>query len=135
MTISSSLPPTLPEAKAHQQILMDWQGYIIESNDAIFSVDAHQPATSWSNFLESVFPILQKMTLGSAEIHFPRVNSVTNYLDGLFECTFMRVEWSDNDHVLVWNIFDHSDEYTQIQAIQQRANETRLQLEKLGIKN
>jgi hypothetical protein len=108
-----------------QQILLDWQGYILESDDTLFntSVLKHRPISEWSNFVESVFPYLHKLNLDSGEIYFPRITSVTNSLEGLFDCSFMRVEWGENTHVLVWNIYDNKSQFELIFALQQRLNE------------
>ena len=112
----------------HQQILMDWQGFILESTDSIFSTLRlhHTPAQEWSNFLESIFPALQLLKLDSPEVFFPRIGSVTNFLDGIFDCSFMRVEWGDNDRIIVWNIIDYSKELNKIQKMQQKLNDIRM---------
>lgn len=114
--------------QAHQQILMDWQGFILESTDTIFStlVLHHSPASDWSYFLSSIFPSLQLLKLDSPEILFPRIASITNFLDGIYDCSFMRVEWGDNNKILVWNIFDYSHDLTKIQQVQQRLNDIRM---------
>ena len=115
----------------HQQILMDWRGYILESTDTIFSTLhlKHFPATEWSDFLNSLFPVIQLLELSSPEIYFPRISSITNNIEGIFDCSFMRVEWGDNDRVIVWNIIDYSDALPKIQEAQQRLNEIRMRLQ------
>jgi hypothetical protein len=129
MTTSQSKSLTHINAYAttsiHQQILMDWQGFILESTDTIFSTQMlhHRPTAEWSHFFDSIFPVLQTLHLDSPEIYFPKIASVTNFLDGIYDCSFMRVEWGDNDKVLVWNIFDYSHQLTKIRDIQQRFNE------------
>jgi hypothetical protein len=112
----------------HQQILMDWQGYILESTDTVFSTLQlkHRPATEWSHFLESFFPVLQSLELSSPEIFLPRIGSVTNFLEGIYDCSFMRVEWGDNDRIIVWNIIDYTFDLPRIQQAQQRFNEMRI---------
>jgi hypothetical protein len=122
--------PLLLKSKqqTHQQILMDWQGFILESTDTIFSTLQlhHQPAIDWSYFLNSIHPSLQLLQLDSPEVFFPRIGSVTNFLNGIYDCSFMRVEWGDNDEIIVWNIFDYSHDLKNIQQIQQRFNEIRM---------
>ena len=112
----------------HQQILMDWRGYILESTDTIFSTLhlKHYPATGWSHFLNSLFPVIQLLELSSPEIFLPRISSITNSMDGIFDCSFMRVEWGDNDRIIVWNIIDYTDSLPKIQEAQQRLNEIRM---------
>lgn len=117
-----------PSSIINQQILLDWQGYIIESTDTIFNTHQlhHRPAEEWSHFFNSMIPILHLLDLNSPEISLPRITSVTNFLNGIYDCSFMRVEWGDNQNVLVWNIFDYSDQLPKIQFAQQKFNEIRL---------
>ena len=126
MRTSSQKPNTT--TYAHQQILMDWQGYVLESTDTIFSTKRlhHRPVTEWSNFVNSLFPVIHLLDLGSPEIFLPRISSVTNFSEGIFDCSFMRVEWGDNQHVLVWNILDYSDALPELQKAQQKFNEMHL---------
>lgn len=126
MVSSQILSGTTPRnISAHQQILMDWQGYVLESTDTVFStrVLKHRPATEWSFFFESLLPVIQSLDLNSPEIFLPRINSITNFLEGIFDCSFMRVEWGDNDKIIVWNIIDYSGDLPRIQKAQQRFNE------------
>jgi hypothetical protein len=126
---SASQTPTLSNRQqAHQQILMDWQGFILESTDTIFSTTQlhHTPAMDWSYFLSSIYTSLQCLKLDSPEIFFPRIGSITNFLNGIYDCSFMRVEWGDNDKIIVWNIFDYSNDLNKIQGIQQRFNDIRM---------
>jgi hypothetical protein len=122
---NSSAARMASRATVNQQLILDWQGYILESTDTIFDTRKlhHRPVEEWSYFFGSMIPILHTLELDSAEIILPRIMSVTNFLDGYYDCSFMRAEWGDNDHVLVWNIFDYSDQLLKIQAIQQRNNE------------
>jgi hypothetical protein len=117
-----------PKQQTHQQILMDWQGFILESTDTIFSTLQlhHTPAIDWSYFLQSIHPSLQLLELNSPEVFFPRIGSITNFLNGIYDCSFMRVEWGDNDKIIVWNIFDYSHDLNTIQQMQQRFNEIRM---------
>ena len=120
--------PSNASSTTHQQILMDWQGYVLESTDTIFSTLhlKHRPATEWSHFLNSLFPVIHLLELSSAEIFLPRISSVTNFLDGIYDCSFMRVEWGDNDKIIVWNIIDYTPDLPRIQAAQQKFNEIRM---------
>ncbi len=110
---------------AQQQVLLDWQGYVLESTDTIFSTHLlkHRPCIEWSFFLESLFPTIHSLELHSPEIIFPRVSSITNFLEGIYDCTLMRVEWGDNDKVIVWNIIDYTQDLPAMQQRQQLANE------------
>jgi hypothetical protein len=109
----------------NQQLILDWQGYILESTDTIFDTRQlhYRPVEEWSHFFGSMMPVLHALKLDSPEIVFPRIVSITNFLEGYYYCSFMRAEWGDNDHVLVWNILDYSEQSSEIQAIQQLNNE------------
>lgn len=110
----------------HQQILMDWRGFVLESTDTLFIADRHRPVTEWSVFLESLFPTLLTLTLDSPELYFPKIQSITDNLKGLYDCSFMHVEWCDNDQILVWNILDLTHSLDVMQKIQQVFNEINL---------
>ena len=135
MSNSSSTQSTVQKAEqikktgaTHQQILMDWQGFILESTDTLFSTfpHRHRPVAEWSAFFESLLPALKLLRLDSAEVFLPHVNSVTNFLDGLYDCSFMRVEWGENQYIIVWNILDKTADLAQIHQAQQRFNEMQL---------
>jgi hypothetical protein len=115
---------------ASQQILIDWEGFIIESNDTIFSTfpHRHRPVMEWSSFIESIFPVLHTLELDSEEIVLTRIDSITNTATGLFDCSFMRVEWGDSPHVFVWNIFDSRLELPLLRQQQQRFNEIQIRM-------
>lgn len=117
---------TRPLAKKTQQILLDSQGYILESSDTIFPTDQlrHRPATEWSMFLSSIYDQILKMRLDSREIRFPYVETVVDFLQGeLFDCSFVRVELGDNDAIFVWSIFDYpKNALTFLQEQQQKRN-------------
>jgi hypothetical protein len=112
----------------HQQILIDARGFIIESTDTIFSTfpQRHRPAIEWSSFLESIFPILTSMNLHSDELYFPHIQSITNNVFGLYDCSFICVEWLNNQNVIVWNIIDNTSSIKKISENQQFINETQL---------
>jgi hypothetical protein len=109
----------------NQQLILDWQGFILESTDTIFDTRQlhHRPIEEWSHFFGSMMPVLHTLELDSPEIILPRITSITNFLEGFFECSFMRAEWGDNKHVLVWNIIDNSEKMSKFQAVQQLNNE------------
>lgn len=113
---------------ALQQILIDTRGFILESTDTIFSTfpQRHRPVMEWSPFIESIFPTLLSLNLCSPEIFFPRIQSITNKLMGLYDCSFMCVEWCDNQAIIVWNILDNSADMQKIQQAQQIFNEIRM---------
>jgi hypothetical protein len=103
-----------------QQILMDMQGTIIDSTDTIFAVERHRPVTEWSHFLASILPTLKNLRLDSPEIHFPRIETLSESLSGLYDCSFISAEWEDGKLVLVWNIFDLSKSANLLERRQQK---------------
>lgn len=111
---------------AYQQILIDMQGFILDSSDTIFAVERHRPVTEWSLFLASIMPSLTTLKLDSPEIHFPRIDSISDSISGLFDCSFIFAEWEDGKLVLVWNIFDFSKSATGMKNRQQKANSAAL---------
>ena len=119
---------TNTQKTAHQQILIDLRGFILESTDTIFSTfpQRHRPVQEWSFFLESMFPTLLSLNLHSPELHLPNIQSITNNIIGLYDCSFMCVEWCDNQPIIVWNILDNTANMKHIQKAQQLFNEIRM---------
>lgn len=118
------MPPTVC-----QQILIDRQGFILDSSDTIFAVERNRPVIEWSLFLASILPSLTSLKHDNAEIHFPRISSVADTLTGLYDCSFIFAEWEDGNWVLVWNIFDFSKSANLMQKKQQRINSSALKRE------
>lgn len=112
---------------AYQQILIDMQGYILDSSDTIFAVERHRPVTEWSLFLASILPSLRALKLDSPEIHFPRIDSISDSISGLYDCSFIFIEWEEGKSVLVWNIFDFTKSATRMRHQQQKANNAALE--------
>ena len=112
----------ITQPTAYQQILIDKQGFILDSSDTIFAVERNRPVTEWSLFLASILPSLTALKLDSPEIHFPRIDSISNSISGLYDCSFIFVEWEDGKSVLVWNIFDFSKSANGMRNRQQKAN-------------
>ncbi|MBL7817517.1 MAG: hypothetical protein JNL70_21100 [Saprospiraceae bacterium] len=108
--------------------MIDTQGLIIESTDTIFSTfpKRHRPVMEWSYFFDSLFDTLLSMSLQSDELYLPRIQSITNSVFGLYDCSFLKVKWCDNQDIIVWNIVDNSEDMTNIQQLQQYLNDIRL---------
>jgi hypothetical protein len=115
-----------PISLAQQQILLDLQGFVLESTDTIFTASRHRPATEWSLFFASLLDVLAQLPAHTSEIYLPKIHSVTNTTNGLFDCSFMRVQYCDRATVIVWNIFDQTHTLEKIRALQQRFNEMQL---------
>jgi hypothetical protein len=112
----------IPQPTVSQQILIDMQGFILDSSDTIFAVERHRPVTEWSLFLASILPSLKGLRLDSPEVHFPRIDSIADSLSGLYDCSFIFAEWEDGKLMLVWNIFDFTKSANPIKRRQQTAN-------------
>ncbi len=98
------------------------QGFILDSSDTIFAVERTRPVTEWSHFLASILPSLKKLQLNSPEVHFPRIASIAESLNGLYDCSFIFAEWEDGKLMLVWNIFDFTKSANSIERRQQKSN-------------
>ena len=96
------------------------QGIILESSDTIFAAERHRPVTEWSHFLASILPTLKNLRLDSPELHFPRIETLSESLCGLYDCSFISVEWADGRPVLVWNIFDLTKSANGLERRQQK---------------
>ncbi|MEM9921726.1 MAG: hypothetical protein AAF990_26725 [Bacteroidota bacterium] len=107
---------------------MDREGYILESCDSIFSVDflTGQTAVKWYPFLESIFPSLQELSVGSPEIRFTRIEPGMKVLPGIYDFTFMLVQ-TDGQEQILWGIYDYTWLYEQFRELQQRRNELEIQ--------
>lgn len=112
----------IPQPTAYQQILIDMQGFILDSSDTIFAVERHRPVTEWSHFLASILPSLKTLRLDSPEVHFPKIDSIANSLSGLYDCSFIFAEWEDGKLMLVWNIFDFTKSAKRLINRQQKLN-------------
>ncbi len=111
-----------------QQILMDVDGYIIESGDAIFSTVCYRnkSAREWSSFVESIFDVLLLLKPCSPEIYFVKVETINSHTTGIFDCSFLSVEWEENRPAILWTIYERSEEYLALRARQQKVNESQL---------
>ena len=114
---------------AHQQILMDSHGFILESTDTIFSTlpQRHRSVTEWSPFIESIFPVLINLDLDTPEIFIPRVEFKSNGVSSYYDCSFLCIEWNGVQPTIVWNIFENTEDIEKIQQEQQEINDARLQ--------
>ncbi len=119
---------TLTKKIAHQQILMDAHGFILESTDTIFSTfpQRHRPVMEWSPFIESIFPVLINLDLDTPEIFIPRVEFKSNGVISYYDCSFLCIEWNGIQPTIVWNIFENTEDIEKIQQEQQSINDNRL---------
>jgi hypothetical protein len=111
-----------PQPTTFQQVLIDMQGFILDSSDTIFAVERHRPITEWSLFVASILPSLKARHLDSPEIYFPRIETIADSFGGLYDCSFIFAEWEDGKRMLVWNIYDFSKSVERIGKTQQKSH-------------
>ena len=111
-----------------QQILIDGHGFVIENTGSLlaFSLSQFERLTQWSAFFESIFEALLALQPDSPEIFFSRVESISDFALGCYDCSFLKVQWGEKKQIIVWTIYERSEEYQQLQVKQQRLNEMRL---------
>ncbi len=87
-----------------QQLLLDQQGYIIESNDCLFSTfpQRHFPVTDWSPFVASIFQSLWHLP-NHQELAYPKVESTLDGLQGVHSYLFSKIYYNDTPAIL-WTI-------------------------------
>lgn len=124
MNSTSVLPRLVTNS---QQVLIDLQGHILESDDCIFSTLElrHEPVSDWCPFMESVFPAIVDLKMDIEEIYFPCIHYAYEMIDGIFDVAFMRVQWC-GEPIIVWSIFDKTTHYLALQAQQQKIYESLL---------
>jgi hypothetical protein len=90
--------------KMVQQLLINPQGYVIESNDSLFSTfpQRHYPVTDWSAFVASIFQHLLHLP-EHQEIAYPNVESTLDGLQGAHRYLFSKVYYNDTVAIL-WTI-------------------------------
>ena len=113
---------------AFQQILIDGHGLVLENTGSLLSLSPSQfqRPTQWSAFFESIFEALLALQPDSPEIFFSRVESISDFALGCYDCSFLKVQWGEKKQIIVWTIYERSEEYQQLQLKQQRLNEMRM---------
>ena len=113
---------------AFQQILIDGHGFVIENTGSLlaFSLSQFERLTQWSAFFESIFEALLALQPDSPEIYFSRVESISDFTLGCYDCSFLKVQWGEKKQIIVWTIYERSEEYQQLQVKQQRLNEMQM---------
>jgi hypothetical protein len=113
------------KATANQRIVLDAQGYILESDDGIFDTSSYRnnPFLAYSPFLESVFSSVLHLQSESGELHYPRVETLLDDVTGVYDCHF---RWIRGDE-FEWLIYDFTHAFEQIRDIQQEDNEACIQ--------
>ncbi len=119
-----------------QSILLNEQGFIIESCDTIFSTQnlLNKPIYEAAPFLESIFPSLLILTPDTPPIHFNKVEMPARFLPGYYDFTFSKVHLNDTDGIL-WCVFDYTDLYIDLMRYQQQKNELEIHRQLFELQN
>lgn len=111
-----------------QQLFVDMRGYIIESDDRLFST-LHLKETAifqWLPLLESLWDSLLSDEINdNSEVIFERMCPQTTTLPGMYDFSFIKAEWA-GQMLIVWSITDITDTYETIAKEQQRRNEANI---------
>ncbi len=115
MTLPFISQPTTTDEGAfvvHQQILLDQNAHIIESDDTLFSTrslhDNSLKATS--PFIKSIWEDVLRLRLDYEEIHFPCVESDFMAQKQWYIYTFSKIILN-NEIAILWSIVDYSNMY------------------------
>jgi hypothetical protein len=113
------------KATANQRIVLDFQGYILESDDGIFDTSSYRnnPFLIYSPFLESVFSLVLHLQLESEVLHYPRVETLLDDVTGVYDCHFRCIREGEFE----WLINDFTHSFEPIRDIQQENNEACIQ--------
>ncbi len=123
-------------AKFCQVILINDRGIVVESCNSIFNVAnyKHQSISSWFPFIESIFPVLQKLKLTDSELLFTKVEQPASFLQGYYDFTFSKTQL-ENEEYLLWEIYDYTTLYKDFRLFQQKRNELEIQRQILALQN
>jgi hypothetical protein len=117
------------EVTANQRIVLDFQGYILESDDGIFDTSSYRDHTFllYSPFLESVFSAVLQLQFGSDVLFYPRVETLLDGVTGVYDCHFRRISCDRNQPEFEWLIDDLTHSFEPIRQAQQERNEDCIQ--------
>ena len=109
---------------SYQEIILDEDGYLLESDDGLFSTEGMWDDCLFDYFplVESVFPSL--INNRASEIKLNRVATTFEYLPGYYDFIFYR-----EDDGIRWEIHDLTDDYSEYREEQQNRNEEALRRE------
>ena len=108
----------------YQELLLDEDGFIMESDDGLFNTGHLIDDCLFDYFplLESVFPSLVDRRV--SEVRLNRVATTFDDLPGYYDFLFFREEDG-----IRWEIYDLTDDYNDYEQDQQERNEQALEQE------
>ncbi len=117
------------EVTANQRIVLDFQGYILESDDGIFDTSNYRDHTflTYSPFLESVFYSVLDLQVGSDALVYPRIETLLEGVTGVYDCYFRCISCYRNQPTFEWLIEDLTHSFESVRREQQDENEASIQ--------
>lgn len=119
--------------RIRQRLLLNEGGRLIASCDSIFSsgVVLGELILPYFPLVESVFPIIRRLQLNDPEVAFGGVETTFEYLPGIYNFTFVRMN-SENGEFILWIIEDQTKNYKEKISKQQIKNEMAIAKELLS---
>lgn len=110
--------------KAQQTLLLDKNGFILQSCDSLFVTHTLQtkPITQHLPFLDSIFLCFQALSVDNFPIQFPRVEVGVAFLPGIYDFQFDKIILSGQEY-LRWTIYDFTNTYEALRQEQQKHHE------------
>jgi hypothetical protein len=114
-----------------QQLLLDENGRVLESDDSIFSTKnfGEKSVVERFSFFESVWPALLFSENKSVVTEFKAVQNVERELPGIYDFKFF-VKFLEKKSVVIWTISEQTDRYSMLQKRQQTQADRTLRLQK-----
>jgi hypothetical protein len=111
-------------AKFNQLIVLDLQGKMMQSCNAIFDATTflHKSILKEFPFIESIFEIIKGLKITDTELLFSKVEKPSKKLTGFYDFTFSKLNWNNKEFIL-WSIYDFTALYRDLINYQQRRNE------------
>jgi len=115
-----------------QLIILDEDVKFVGSDDRLFSTEELKNISveKWFPFIESVIDMLKSLKMGGEEILFSRVESPAEFLSGIYDFSFFKIEKKGKQYIQ-WSIYDYTNEYTYLTKYQQIKNEKDIYRQKL----
>jgi hypothetical protein len=118
-----------------QQILLDYRGNILDSNDHLFATThlKDRSVADWLPFIESILPVIADPTFApNTEITFRKVQTENYNLPGIYDFSFIK---TSHPAQIIWNISDRTKHYVEVVKKQQRRNQAFIEQEHHNIQS
>ncbi len=120
-------------SKSTQVMLFDVEGTFLESCDSLFNTEElnDNPLHTWFPIAGNIIDTLKAVDTNT-ELFFPRVEDPADFLTGIYDFRFVRIETSENSKLLVI-ISDFTEIYDKYRYFQQQYNEVRIEKQHLEV--